>query len=1256
MELSRGYLFHNRYLLVSLLGTGASAQVWKAKDTRANNLIVALKIFDENSDLNSFGLQNFEKQFTIVFNMKHSNLLPPTGYDIFQGRPYLVMQYCENGSCTSMAGRTDEEDILKFLHDVAAGLEYLHDHNIIHQDIKPDNIMLDDNCNFLVTDFGISVSSTGNINDSEGMSGGTRRYMAPERYDGVTLPASDIWSLGASAVELLTNNPPYGEHGGLLQAQGEPLPELPVKLQPEIKSIIKSCLVEDPNHRIKANEIRQKIELYWETGAWTKPSQKKTIAIVATAVASVLMCLGIFLWDYNRTKVYYYKDYVEVWGVPEGVGRISSWNAKHMHRLYRFEYKQRKVRRVSHVNSLDVIIFDTESERSERPIDQDIYYTSEGKVSRIKVRDNNGKVLYVKAFNENLTTMSFQYDDQHNTERALAAQTVGYGRMLEDNNSQKGKITRWLLEYNSDGYVTRVKYAGLDNSVVNDGNNIYGRTMTYDSKGRISEIHYIGKNDEPQSTKWGLGIKKYYYDSEDNWIRAEYYTVDGQPAYDDSDGVGIYEMEYDNNGNVVTIYHKDGNGELMLPKKNGIAGAITEYDDRGFIVKQTYIGTDKTPIFVSSAGFAGYTAKCDENGFFVEQEFFDPDGQVCETSEGNSKLVMVNDKYGNNLETWRYDIHGDLCLDPTGIAGTTYKYDSIGNVIEVVYYGKDKKPTLNEQGEAGLRLKYDERNLQTEMLTLDVNLNPAFDDNHICLVRHEYDKRGNTTKISFYNADGTQLVHSNENVAGWNILYDDLGNEIERSFFNDKNTLCEVIGGYAKKTRTFDQNGHIKSERFYNATGTLTTVNGIAGTDYVCDERGNVVVDKPISTNGTLAAGRVETHYKYDKFDNCTEESYFSNGNAADCLYGYHKATRTYNSRNQVTEVCYYNKNSQLTLTSNEGIAILKNEYDNRGNRIKSFYYGTDSKPILGKEGWASSTYEFDAFGNIIKQCFFGIDGKPTDPKNMVPVGICKYDKHNNMIYIAAQDGNGKFIMNPNTGWAISRMEYDNRSHMLSQAYFDEHDKPMMGNNGCHKITYKYDVNGNKTEEAYFGTDGKPILVNGVHLEKYTYDEKGNMTLYALYDQSGKATNCAAGFHKIAVSYDNGTPVSRKYYTVSGSLLATQSYNKAKGEWNDPQGTGSVSSYSGSSYDWRSAVRKADSECPVEVADGIYIQSVTSSSSNVILTIKLAEISKYNMTEELKSTLGEVTSQMKSYIRNALDLPSNVTVSVNFVDKANRTI
>ena len=753
-----------------------------------------------------------------------------------------------------------------------------------------------------------------------------------------------------------------------------------------------------------------------------------------------------------------------------------------------------------------------------------------------------------------------------------------------------------------------------------------------------------------------MGIKKFYYDDNDNWIRAEYYTVDEQPAYDDADGVSIFEMEYNDVGNVVTFYHKDGNGELMLPKKNGVAGGTTEYDDNGFIVKQTCLGTDKTPIFVSTTGYAGYTAKCDKNGFFNEQEFFDPDGNVCETSQGFSKLVMINDNHGNLLEVWQYDINGDLCLDPTGKAGTTWKYDSIGNMIEEIYYDVDKRPALNGQGIAGFRSKYDDRNLLTELLFLDESMNPTFDNNHICNIHNEYDKRGNVTKIAFYDADGTKLVHSNEDVAGWNFIYDDLGNEIERSFFNSNNALCEVVGGYAKKTLAYDKNGHKEAERFYNIQGKLTTVNGIAGTDFVCDERGNKVIEKPISTNGTLAAGRVETHYKYDKFDNCIEECYYSNEKAANCQNGYHTVKRSFNSRNQVIEESYYNNNSQLTLTTNEGIAKLKNEFDNRGLRVRCFYYGTDSKPIIGKEGWASSIYEYDAFGNIIKQCFFGIDGKPTDPKRMVPVGICTYDKHNNMVYIAAQDGNGHFIINPNTGWAISRMEYDNRSKMLSQSFFDENDKPMKGSNGCHKTTYKYNGNGNKTEEAHFGTDGKPASVNGVHLEKYTYDEKGNMTIYALYSQSGKPVNCDAGFHKVVVSYNNGVPVSRKYYAQSGSLLATQSYNRAKAEWNALQGTGSVSSYSVSSSDWKDMVRKANSECPVKVADGVYVQSISYTNGNVIITIKLAEISKYAIDDQKKNEMKEVSSKLKSYLKEELSLPSQVSVVVNFVDKANRSI
>lgn len=1272
MELQKGLLFHGRYQLVAPLGAGASAQVWKARDTKANNLLVALKIFSENSGMDSYGIQNFEKEFTTVYNMRHSNLLPPTGYDICQGMPYLVMQYCENGSCNSMTGRAEEDDIIKFLHDVSAGLEYLHDHNIIHQDIKPDNILLNEACDFMVTDFGISVSTSGDLSDSAGMSGGTRAYMGPERFEGTTVPASDVWSLGATAVELLTGDPPYGDHGGLLQTQGETLPELPAKLQPEVRNIILSCLAQDPCQRIKPNEIRQKTELYWETGSWVKHSQRNTFAMVATAIVAALMCLGIYLWDHNRTKVYYYKDYVERWAVPEGVGRVWPWTSKHMTRLYRFEFQKGKVRRVSLVNSFDKIIDDGESERSERPIDQDIYYSSEGKVSRIKVRDRNGKVLYVKSFNENLTTMSFQYDDKHNTERAISSSSTGYSRHLEDVNENKGRITRWLIEYDTDGWAKTIRYASLDNSEACDDNKIYGRIMSYDEKGHITELRYIGRSGDPQPTKWGLGVKKFFYDSDDNWIRAEYYTVDNLPSYDDIDGLSIYEIEHDEYGNVVAAYHKDGDGQYMLLKKNGVAGVANELDEHGLIVKVTYLGIDKEPIFLPSSGYAGFTSKYDENGFMVEQEFFDPEGNVCETTLGNSKRTFVRDSRGNELEVWDYNMMGELCQNGDSNAGLIAQYDSLGNMVEAIFYDKDKKPTLNNEGAAGYRMKYDERNLLTEQLSLGMDLEPAFNNNHICIERYKYDKRGNLTQVAFYDKTGEQLVRNAENIAGYDIRYDDLGHELERSYFDEKNAPCEALGGFARRVYTYDDNGHLRSERYYNITNALTNVNGTAGTDYVCDERGNVIVERPVSTSGTLAAGKLEAHYKYDKYDNCTETSLFENGKPAVCGLGYHRASNVYNSRNLVTETAYYDTDGRPCVLKQKGYAKMTREYDKRGNCVKRCYFGVNGEAVVGDEGCSITTCEYDVFGNVTRECFFGTDGKPTDPKKMCPVAIAQYDKHNNIILIAAQDGNGKYIINPNTGWAIARMEYDNRSNKLSEAFFNEDDKPMNGSNGCHKTTYKYDLNGHVTEEAHYDVNGKPGLVNGVHKEEYTYDSSGNMTLYALYDANSKPTDCDAGFHRAVVTYDNGTPVARKFYTAAGALLATQAYNKAAGEWGSARATGGDAPYcvsdstsvgssdsgssSASSSDWRAWVSQAGSECPQKISDGQYLQSVTMSGNSVTVTIKLTDVSKYDLDAESAKKIADDKVALKPPFRQILKLPSGVSLQIIFVDKANRTL
>ena len=1252
MRLQSGMLFHGRYRLAKSLGQGASAQVWMAFDTMANDLKVAVKILSAIKNIDTFGIQNFVREFTYVFNLQHQNLLTPSSYNICEGTPYLVLPFCENGSATSMVGRADKNDVIKFLHDVAAALDCLHTHHIVHQDIKPDNILLDDDCNFLVTDFGISTQAVGHSSPTSGSFGGTRGYMGPERFekDSTAINMNDIWALGATAYELVTGNAPFGDNGGMVQAMGEPIPDLPDSLDPELRKLIIQCLDPEPWNRPKAEEIKRKTEIYLETGKWERPSGKKYLLWGIAAAASILLVVGLFVFDYNRTKVFYYKDYVERWGVPEGIGRLSGSEARHSHRMYKFEVSKGKVRKVSHVNSLDKIIFDGESERNERPLCQEIFYTSEGNVSRIRVKDNNEKTLYVKSFNENLRTMAFQFDDEHNTERTLAAQTVGYGRILEDvSTEQRGRISRWWIEYDKNGWATKIEYAGLDNSKVGDVNNIYGRTLTHDEKGRVIKICYFGKDGEPKGTKWGLGIKTFEFDEEDNWIRSTYLSTTGAPSFDDFDGVSIFEQEYDDIGNLIAAYHKDGEGQLMLPKKNEYAGVSYEYDDKGFIVKAIQLGVNKEPIYVSKEGYSSYVAKCDENGFFSEQIYLDPSDEPCNNSMGINKLVMKCDERGNELERWHYDVNGNLCLDKNGIAGYKCKYDSLGNMAEIVFCGTDKKPTLTSNGIAGWKRIYDDRDLVLEEMNIGTDLKPSYNSNNVCVARYEYDKRGNMTKIAFYSAEGTKLVESNEGIAGWVSSYDELGNEIERKFFNNKDESCLVNGEYASKKSKYDGNGNMTSTYYYGLSDQLISVNGVAGYEYKYDARGNETERIPMGANGHQASGKLSQKCKYDAQDNLIMISYYSGGKSSTDKDGVHRYEYTYNAQHKRIGVKCFDSKDKLTIDKSVGAAIEKDEYDNRGNRVKCFYYGIDEKPIKGKEGWASSTYEYNAMGLVIRQCFFGVDGKPTDPSVMVPIGICEYDKWGNMTYLAAQDKNGKFIINKNTGWAISRMEYNDRSEILSQAYYDAEDKPMLGNEGCHRIRYKYNNSGKRTELAVYGKSDEPMLVYGFHKRIWKYDEKGRLTEETIYNTKGKPVDGKRSYFKCVTTYYNdGQPKTEKYYKANGSLLASRNYNRNTGQWGSFTGTTVQQSNDVTGGSWQENVKALGQQCPADVDGGIRILSVICQDNTVVMRIKNKNASKDDINV---NELTENITGVKQDFRKLIGLPLEVHFIIEVVDK-----
>lgn len=240
--LQENTLFANRYQLIKLLGRGGFSEVWLAKDNWTH-LQIAIKVYAPGQGMDQDGLQDFCGELASVYDLNHSNLLKPQHVDTWQNMPYLIMAYCPAGSCVKRVGKMTEPELWKLIHDVAAGLAYLHEKDVIHQDIKPDNILVDTEGNYLITDFGISTRARSTLRKSViggNTSGGTTAYMGPERFSRQPAPtkASDIWSFGAMAFELLEGVTPFGEIGGGMQKGGAEIPFINAPVSDALKYTI----------------------------------------------------------------------------------------------------------------------------------------------------------------------------------------------------------------------------------------------------------------------------------------------------------------------------------------------------------------------------------------------------------------------------------------------------------------------------------------------------------------------------------------------------------------------------------------------------------------------------------------------------------------------------------------------------------------------------------------------------------------------------------------------------------------------------------------------------------------------------------------------------------------------------------------------------------------------------------------------------------------------------------------------------------
>jgi hypothetical protein len=285
INLFQGQVFDGEYELIRLIDTGGFAEVWEAKYLLAGNT-VALKVYPR---LDEEGASTIESEYKRLFELQHSNLVNALNFGRFEKYPYLVMRYYDGGNAGSRVGECDEREIAIILQQIGGALKYLHANDIVHQDIKPNNFLLDQRGNYYLADLGLSLkvrntirrfTYAGSGSTLSSMHGLTPpSYRAPElmdqhKSDSSPIKATDVWALGASLYEMMTTELPYGELGGLIQKEDSRPTPLPDRYSRELDRLINECLAKEPWDRPTAAKLEKRAQRWMDTGHWYEPEER----------------------------------------------------------------------------------------------------------------------------------------------------------------------------------------------------------------------------------------------------------------------------------------------------------------------------------------------------------------------------------------------------------------------------------------------------------------------------------------------------------------------------------------------------------------------------------------------------------------------------------------------------------------------------------------------------------------------------------------------------------------------------------------------------------------------------------------------------------------------------------------------------------------------------------------------------------------------------------------------------------------------
>jgi hypothetical protein len=254
-----GSVVADRYAIEELLGSGGMSSVYRAHD-RLLERPVALKVLHEHFSRDPEYVERFRREARAIAKVSHPNIVTVIDRGEFDGSQFIVFEHVPGETLKDIverAGPLPVEEALAFAHQVARGLAYAHERGIVHRDVKPHNILVDEDGGAKVTDFGLArsldlehdITQTGTLL-------GTCDYISPEQASGQAVDErSDQYSLGVLLYELLTGEVPFPAESYMaaaLRHMRDPVPSVRERrsdVSPRLDELVQTAMAKRPEGR-----------------------------------------------------------------------------------------------------------------------------------------------------------------------------------------------------------------------------------------------------------------------------------------------------------------------------------------------------------------------------------------------------------------------------------------------------------------------------------------------------------------------------------------------------------------------------------------------------------------------------------------------------------------------------------------------------------------------------------------------------------------------------------------------------------------------------------------------------------------------------------------------------------------------------------------------------------------------------------------------------------------------------------------------